>query len=98
MEDKITISILDPACAICPYLKTCKNKRMRHAWVNLNISKGMDLSNVRLNSLPMEETTKSNVLDGCKTQVSEHELKKSLEEELYRGLCRGGLRWGKQSG
>ena len=109
IEDKITISILDPVCAACPYLKTCKHKRMAFAWKKLNSSKENGVSNAHKNSLPLENgvsnahknslplarTTKSiiiDIIDGCKTQVYEDELKKRIVEELCRGLRIGDLK------
>lgn len=92
IEDKITISILDPVCAACPYLKTCKHKRMAFAWKKLNSSKENGVSNAHKNSLPLARTTKSIIIDGCKTQVYDDELKKRIVEELCRGLRIGDLK------
>lgn len=85
MNDSATVSMLDPACAACPYVKTCNHKRMAmaQALIGTNCAKGtMDCASDL--SLPMARKTITIVIDGVTTQVYEDELRKAIEKALYQ--------------
>lgn len=94
MNDNATVTMLDPACAVCPYVKTCNHKRMAHALIGTNCAKGtMDCAPD--SSLPMARKTITIINNGVRTQVYEDELIKAIEKAfykntLYRGFIIGG--------
>lgn len=35
MDDNAAVTMLDPACAGCPYVKTCNHKKLAHALIQI---------------------------------------------------------------
>lgn len=94
MNENATVTMLDPACADCPYVKNCDHKRMAHALLGTNCAK--DTVDCALDlSLPMARKTITIVNNGVRTQVYEDELRKAIEKAfyentLYRDFIIGG--------